>query len=159
MFLDSAGNVDRARALKPFWEREIFGRVAMLFDGRDQQELARFVQAMEQQPALQQSEPGQLLAQLLLALLPAFRLRQECAAAEAVLAVADLERPGQIGRASVIVADEQTAGRGRRAPLARRAARLRTTESFAQVGACKADELGTVLDAGGIVALHTGTAR
>ena len=36
----SAGNVDRARALKPFWEREIFGRVAMLFDGRNQQELA-----------------------------------------------------------------------------------------------------------------------
>jgi ABC-2 type transport system ATP-binding protein len=36
----SAGNVDRARALKPFWEREIFGRVAMLFDGRPQQELA-----------------------------------------------------------------------------------------------------------------------
>jgi ABC-2 type transport system ATP-binding protein len=38
--IPSAGNVDRARALKPFWEREIFGRVAMLFDGRDQQELA-----------------------------------------------------------------------------------------------------------------------
>jgi ABC-2 type transport system ATP-binding protein len=36
----SAGNVDAARALKPFWEREIFGRVAMLFDGRSQQELA-----------------------------------------------------------------------------------------------------------------------
>jgi len=36
----AAGNVDRARALKPFWEREIFGRVAMLFDGRDQAELA-----------------------------------------------------------------------------------------------------------------------
>jgi len=34
------GNVDRARALKPFWEREIFGRVAMLFDGRNQDELA-----------------------------------------------------------------------------------------------------------------------
>jgi ABC-2 type transport system ATP-binding protein len=26
-------NVDKARALKPFYEREIFGRVAMLFDG------------------------------------------------------------------------------------------------------------------------------
>jgi ABC-2 type transport system ATP-binding protein len=36
----AAGNVDRARALKPFWEREIFGRVAMLFDGRRQEELA-----------------------------------------------------------------------------------------------------------------------
>jgi ABC-2 type transport system ATP-binding protein len=32
-------NVDRARALNPFWEREIFGRVAMLFDGRKQEEL------------------------------------------------------------------------------------------------------------------------
>jgi ABC-2 type transport system ATP-binding protein len=31
--IPAAGNVDRARALKPFWEREIFGRVAMLFDG------------------------------------------------------------------------------------------------------------------------------
>jgi ABC-2 type transport system ATP-binding protein len=38
--IPAAGNVDRARALKPFWEREIFGRVAMLFDGRDQNELA-----------------------------------------------------------------------------------------------------------------------
>jgi ABC-2 type transport system ATP-binding protein len=38
--IPSPGNVDRARALKPFWEREIFGRVAMLFDGRDQRELA-----------------------------------------------------------------------------------------------------------------------
>jgi ABC-2 type transport system ATP-binding protein len=36
----SPGNLDRARALKPFWEREIFGRVAMLFDGRSPQELA-----------------------------------------------------------------------------------------------------------------------
>lgn len=35
----AAGNVDRARALKPFWEREIFGRVAMLFDGRNREEL------------------------------------------------------------------------------------------------------------------------
>jgi ABC-2 type transport system ATP-binding protein len=34
------GNVDRARALKPIWEREIFGRVAMLFDGRNAQELS-----------------------------------------------------------------------------------------------------------------------
>jgi ABC-2 type transport system ATP-binding protein len=33
-------NLDRARALKPFWEREIFGRVAMLFDGRNHEELA-----------------------------------------------------------------------------------------------------------------------
>src|SRR5688572_2952715 len=38
--IPAAGNVDRARALKPFWEREIFGRVAMLFDGRPQDELA-----------------------------------------------------------------------------------------------------------------------
>jgi ABC-2 type transport system ATP-binding protein len=36
----AAGNVDRARALKPFWEREIFGRVAMLFDGRSPDELS-----------------------------------------------------------------------------------------------------------------------
>ena len=36
----SPGNVDRARARKPFWEREIFGRVAMLFDGKNQAELA-----------------------------------------------------------------------------------------------------------------------
>jgi ABC-2 type transport system ATP-binding protein len=40
--IPTAGNVDRARALKPFWEREIFGRVAMLFDGRSPQELAAF---------------------------------------------------------------------------------------------------------------------
>ena len=36
----TAGNVDAARALKPFYEREVFGRVAMLFDGRKQDELA-----------------------------------------------------------------------------------------------------------------------
>ncbi len=36
----AAGNVERARALKPFWEREIFGRVAILFDGRNPEELA-----------------------------------------------------------------------------------------------------------------------
>jgi ABC-2 type transport system ATP-binding protein len=34
------GNLDRARALGPFWEREIFGRVAMLFDGRKPEDLA-----------------------------------------------------------------------------------------------------------------------
>jgi ABC-2 type transport system ATP-binding protein len=34
------GNVEQARALKPFWEREIFGRIAMLFDGKDKQQLA-----------------------------------------------------------------------------------------------------------------------
>ncbi len=34
------GNVDVARALKPFYEREIFGRVAMLFEGRKPDELA-----------------------------------------------------------------------------------------------------------------------
>jgi len=38
--IPAAGNVDRARALKPFWEREIFGRVAMLFDGRNVAELS-----------------------------------------------------------------------------------------------------------------------
>jgi ABC-2 type transport system ATP-binding protein len=36
----SPANLDRARALKPFWEREIFGRVTMLFDGRSHAELA-----------------------------------------------------------------------------------------------------------------------
>jgi ABC-2 type transport system ATP-binding protein len=34
------GNVDKARALKPFWEREIFGRSTMLFEGRTAAELA-----------------------------------------------------------------------------------------------------------------------
>lgn len=33
------GNVDAARAQKPFYEREVFGRVAMLYDGRKQAEL------------------------------------------------------------------------------------------------------------------------
>jgi ABC-2 type transport system ATP-binding protein len=36
----SAGNAAAARALQPFYEREVFGRVAMLFDGRSQAELA-----------------------------------------------------------------------------------------------------------------------
>jgi ABC-2 type transport system ATP-binding protein len=36
----AAGNVDAARALKPFYEREVFGRVAMLFDGGDPRQLA-----------------------------------------------------------------------------------------------------------------------
>jgi ABC-2 type transport system ATP-binding protein len=36
----AAGNVDAARALKPFYEREVFGRVAMLYDGRKASELA-----------------------------------------------------------------------------------------------------------------------
>ena len=31
----AAGNVERARALKPFDERDVFGRAAMLFDGRN----------------------------------------------------------------------------------------------------------------------------
>jgi ABC-2 type transport system ATP-binding protein len=31
----AAGNTEKARALKPFWEREIFGRSTMLFDGKD----------------------------------------------------------------------------------------------------------------------------
>jgi len=35
----AAGNLERARALKPFWEREIFGRSTMLFDGRDHVQL------------------------------------------------------------------------------------------------------------------------
>jgi ABC-2 type transport system ATP-binding protein len=36
----SAGNVERARSLKPFYEREIFGRVAMLYDGVKESDLA-----------------------------------------------------------------------------------------------------------------------
>ena len=36
----SSGNLDAARALKPFYEREVFGRVAMFYDGRSQAELA-----------------------------------------------------------------------------------------------------------------------
>jgi ABC-2 type transport system ATP-binding protein len=36
----TAANVDAARALKPFYEREVFGRVAMLYDGHKQAELA-----------------------------------------------------------------------------------------------------------------------
>src|SRR4051812_4323377 len=31
----TTANVDKARALRPFYEREIFGRVAMLYDGKD----------------------------------------------------------------------------------------------------------------------------
>jgi ABC-2 type transport system ATP-binding protein len=38
--IPAAGNVDAARALKPFYEREVFGRVAMLYDGRKEAELA-----------------------------------------------------------------------------------------------------------------------
>jgi ABC-2 type transport system ATP-binding protein len=34
-----AAKVDAARALKPFYEREVFGRVAMLFDGRARSDL------------------------------------------------------------------------------------------------------------------------
>ncbi len=33
--IPTAGNVERARALRPFYEREVFGRFAMLFDGKD----------------------------------------------------------------------------------------------------------------------------
>jgi ABC-2 type transport system ATP-binding protein len=33
-------NVDQARALSPFYEREVFGRVVMIFDGRPVAELA-----------------------------------------------------------------------------------------------------------------------
>src|SRR5688572_10590805 len=35
----TAGNMDAARALKPFYEREVFGRVAMLYEGRKPAEL------------------------------------------------------------------------------------------------------------------------
>ena len=35
----AAGNVERARALKPTDERDVFGRAAMLFDGRNRAEL------------------------------------------------------------------------------------------------------------------------
>jgi ABC-2 type transport system ATP-binding protein len=35
----TVGNVDAARALKPFYEREVFGRVAMLYEGRKPAEL------------------------------------------------------------------------------------------------------------------------
>ena len=35
----ATGNVERARALKPIDERDVFGRAAMLFDGRDRAEL------------------------------------------------------------------------------------------------------------------------
>jgi ABC-2 type transport system ATP-binding protein len=35
----ASGNTERARALKPIWEREIFGRSIMLFDGRSAAEL------------------------------------------------------------------------------------------------------------------------
>jgi ABC-2 type transport system ATP-binding protein len=38
--IPAAGNTERARALKPFYEREVFGRVAMLFDGVKDSELA-----------------------------------------------------------------------------------------------------------------------
>jgi ABC-2 type transport system ATP-binding protein len=33
--IPSAGNVERARAIGPFYEREVFGRVAMLFEGKE----------------------------------------------------------------------------------------------------------------------------
>ena len=36
----TSGNVETARALKPFYEREVFGRIAMLYDGRKETELA-----------------------------------------------------------------------------------------------------------------------
>jgi ABC-2 type transport system ATP-binding protein len=38
--IPAAANVAHARSLKPFYEREVFGRVAMLFDGRPESELA-----------------------------------------------------------------------------------------------------------------------
>jgi ABC-2 type transport system ATP-binding protein len=41
----SAGNTERARALGPFYEREVFGRVAMLFDGKDPGALAALGEA------------------------------------------------------------------------------------------------------------------
>jgi ABC-2 type transport system ATP-binding protein len=33
--IPSAGNTERARAIGPFYEREVFGRVAMLFEGKE----------------------------------------------------------------------------------------------------------------------------
>jgi ABC-2 type transport system ATP-binding protein len=33
--IPSAGNIERARAIGPFYEREVFGRVAMLFEGKE----------------------------------------------------------------------------------------------------------------------------
>jgi len=36
----SAGKVDAARALRPFYEREVFGRVAMFYDGRKESDLS-----------------------------------------------------------------------------------------------------------------------
>ena len=38
--IPAAAHVAAARALQPFYEREVFGRVAMLFDGRNAAELA-----------------------------------------------------------------------------------------------------------------------
>jgi ABC-2 type transport system ATP-binding protein len=38
--IPAAGNADRARAFKPFYEREVFGRSAMLFDGVKESELS-----------------------------------------------------------------------------------------------------------------------
>jgi ABC-2 type transport system ATP-binding protein len=35
----SPANMEKARASGPFWEREVFGRVTMLFDGRKKEEL------------------------------------------------------------------------------------------------------------------------
>jgi len=43
--IPAPGNLDRARALKPFWEREIFGRSTMLFEGKDHTELAALGEA------------------------------------------------------------------------------------------------------------------
>ncbi|HEV7714356.1 MAG TPA: hypothetical protein VGO53_02105, partial [Steroidobacteraceae bacterium] len=36
----SADKITRARALKPFYERELFGRIIMFFEGRPAEELA-----------------------------------------------------------------------------------------------------------------------
>ena len=38
----AAEQAARARALQPFYEREVFGRVAMFFEGRTAAELAAF---------------------------------------------------------------------------------------------------------------------
>jgi ABC-2 type transport system ATP-binding protein len=38
----AAEGAERARALKPFYERELFGRVAMFFEGRSAQELSPY---------------------------------------------------------------------------------------------------------------------
>src|SRR5262249_34422390 len=42
----SADQADRARQLKPFYEREIFGRIALFFEGRTSAELSSATQGL-----------------------------------------------------------------------------------------------------------------